>query len=157
MFVLSNALKDINQEIETKYEIGDTLPGQKLFATDTLYSLQMVREAFYILDLIGVIRVKHGKPTIITNRIANVSEQDIEKCLNELLASNIHYNELNIQLNEAFDVGDKILNERDLAAILGVLREDVRLYLKFFDFLGYFEVEKQGKTRTLLKKLPTIN
>ena len=155
MFVMSNTLKDINQEIETKYEIGDSLPGQKLFASDTLYSLQMVREAFYILDLLGVIKVKHGKPTVVTNRIANISKEDIERALNKFLSSNVNYSEISSHLNGIYNVGETIISERMFSDVLEVRREELRKYFIFLDFLGYFKVIKEGDSRTILKKLPT--
>ncbi|MEI8606645.1 hypothetical protein [Pseudoalteromonas sp. B160] len=154
MFVLSDTLNNINQEIETKYRIGDTLPGQEVFAMDTLYSLPMVREALFILDIIGVIKVSPGKRTRVINKIENISKQDIERGLNKFLSSNVNYSEISSHLNEIYDVGETIISERIFSNVLNVRRNELRKYFIFLDFLGYFEIKK-GDSRTILKKLPT--
>ena len=61
-------------EYLSRFKAGDALPSIPAIADATGYERKTVREVYQRLDAVGVITVRHGKPTILNKDPLNSEE-----------------------------------------------------------------------------------
>jgi DNA-binding FadR family transcriptional regulator len=148
-------LKNVFDHLKSNFEVGAEISSERVLVDIIGYSRVKTRELLIVLDCYGLVDIQHGKSTILRQKIANLSSNELEARFIEKLKADPDLKKFISTLSRSIGIGDKLPGERKLKKAFQTNRGKVRELLIRLEGCGYLQKSSHGKNRILIKLLPS--